>query len=185
MTVYAYSRTTQLEEVEDATLASALETDALAMQTYGLARGWFISQSLIDRGCRWDQSLDDRPHGAALLAKMKEGDVLLCAQIQRLCSSSAEVSALIKSLHERGIALHCCEVGADLTDAATTLTFSEASTLFAALESRRSAERIKGVFWVAAGPLASVSTTTASLSRIPRSNERCKKYSSSSVRVSR
>jgi DNA invertase Pin-like site-specific DNA recombinase len=145
MTVYAYSRTTQLEEVEDATLASALETDALAMQTYGLARGWFISQSLIDRGCRWDQSLDDRPHGAALLAKMKEGDVLLCAQIQRLCSSSAEVSALIKSLHERGIALHCCEVGADLTDAATTLTFSEASALFAALESRRSAERIKGV----------------------------------------
>ena len=118
MTVYAYSRTTQLEEAEDATLSAALETDALAMQTYGLARGWFISQSLVDRGCRWDQSLGERPHGAALLAAIKEGDVLLCAQIQRLCGSTAEVSTLVKDLRERGIALHCCEVGAELTDSA-------------------------------------------------------------------
>ncbi|HAT57868.1 MAG TPA: hypothetical protein DCS79_03565 [Gammaproteobacteria bacterium] len=145
MTVYAYSRTTQLEEADDAALTAALETDALAMQTYGLARGWFISQSLIDRGCRWDQSLGERPHGSALLAAMKEGDVLLCAQIQRLCSSTVEFSTLVKDLCERGISLHCCEVGAELTDSATVTTFSDASALFAALESRRSAERIKRV----------------------------------------
>src|SRR6056300_959721 len=126
MTVYAYSRTTQLEEADDATLTAALETDALAMQTYGLARGWFISQSLIDRGCRWDKRLGERPHGSALLASMKEGDVLLCAQIQRLCSSTVEFSTLVKDLCERGISLHCCEVVSELKDSATVTTFSDA-----------------------------------------------------------
>jgi len=49
MTVYAYSRTTQLEEVEDATLSAVLESEALTVQTYCLARGWFVTQTV--RSC--------------------------------------------------------------------------------------------------------------------------------------
>ena len=88
MTVYAYSRTTQLEEVEDATLSAVLESEALTVQTYCLARGWFVTQNLLDRACRWDLGLSDRPQGAALLATLKEGDVLVCAQVQRQARSN-------------------------------------------------------------------------------------------------
>jgi len=145
MTVYAYSRTTQLEEVEDATLSAVLESEALTVQTYCLARGWFVTQNLLDRACRWDLGLSDRPQGAALLATLKEGDVLVCAQVQRLCSSTSEIDKLINCLRERGVALHCCDLEAELTNDAYTLVFSEAAALFAGLEARRSAERIKGV----------------------------------------
>ena len=73
MTVYAYTRTTQLEEVEDATLSAVLESEALTVQTYCLARGWFVTQNLLDRACRWDLGLSDRPQGGALLAYAQSG----------------------------------------------------------------------------------------------------------------
>ena len=145
MTVYAYSRTTQLEEAEGTSLSAVLESETLTVQTYCLARGWFVTKNLLDRACRWDLGLSDRPQGAALLATLKAGDVVVCAHVQRLCSSTAEINRLVNSLREQGVALHSCDLEAELTDTAYALNFSDAAALFAGLEARRSAERIKDV----------------------------------------
>lgn len=144
MTVYAYSRLTDLE-CEDEQLTNLLESESLALQTYCLGKGWFVTDNLSDRDCRWDISLEDRPQGKALLAALREGDVMVCASLERLCSSSAEVLDLLSNLTGRGVALHIVDLAVDVTSPESHFSFVEAAKVFAGLESRRAAERIRGV----------------------------------------
>ncbi|MEC8740670.1 MAG: recombinase family protein, partial [Pseudomonadota bacterium] len=80
-----------------------------------------------------------------LLEAMNPGDVLLCSRLERIASSSQEVQMLVNLFSQRQIALHVVELGGDITDPELTISVSRAVAIFAALEKRKSAERIKGV----------------------------------------
>ena len=146
MTIYAYCRTSELEDSMDQDrLNGILEPELLGIQTYCLQKGWYMTQTITDTNCRWNQEFVDRERGKLLLEAMNPGDVLLCSRLERIASSSQEVLMLINLFSQRQIALHVVELGGNITDPELTVSISRAVEIFAALEKRKSAERIKGV----------------------------------------
>ena len=146
MTIYAYCRTSELEDSMDQDrLNGILEPELLSIQTYCLQKGWYMTQTITDTNCRWNQEFVDRERGKLLLEAMNPGDVLLCSRLERIASSSQEVQMLLNLFSQRQIALHVVELGGNITDPELTVSISRAVAIFAALEKRKSAERIKGV----------------------------------------
>ena len=146
MTIYAYCRTSELEDSMDQDrLNGILEPELLGIQTYCLQKGWYMTQTITDTNCRWNQEFVDRERGKLLLEAMNPGDVLLCSRLERIASSSQEVQMLINLFSQRQIALHVVELGGNICDPDLTVSISRAVAIFAALEKRKSAERIKGV----------------------------------------
>ena len=146
MTIYAYCRTSELEDSMDQDrLNGILEPELLGIQTYCLQKGWYMTQTITETNCRWNQEFVDRERGKLLLEAMNPGDVLLCSRLERIASSSQEVQMLVNLFSQRQIALHVVELGGDITDPELTVSVSRAVSIFAALEKRKSAERIKGV----------------------------------------
>ena len=146
MTIYAYCRTSELEDSMDQDrLNGILEPELLGIQTYCLQKGWYMTQTITETNCRWNQEFVDRERGKLLLEAMNPGDVLLCSRLERIASSTQEVQMLVNLFSQRQIALHVVELGGDITDPELTVSVSRAVAIFAALEKRKSAERIKGV----------------------------------------
>ena len=146
MTIYAYCRTSELEDSMDQDrLNGILEPELLGIQTYCLQKGWYMTQTITETNCRWNQEFVDRERGKLLLEAMNPGDALLCSRLERVASSSQEVQMLVNLFSQRQIALHVVELGGDITDPELTVSISRAVAIFAALEKRKSAERIKGV----------------------------------------
>ena len=146
MTIYAYCRTSELEDSMDQDrLNGILEPELLSIQTYCLQHGWYMTETITEFNCRWNQEFVNRERGKLLLEAMNPGDVLLCSRLERVVSSSQEALHLIKLFTKSQIALHVVELGGDITDPDLTVGVSRAVALFSALEKRKSAERIKGV----------------------------------------
>ena len=146
MTIYSYCRTSELESsLEQDELDAILEPEMLAIQTYCLRQGWFMTETLKDSNCNWHHEFDRRESGKRLMSLLLPGDVLLCSKLERICSSSHEVIKLVQKLREKSVQLHIVELGGDITDAQISVNFANVTELFSALEKRKSAERIKGV----------------------------------------
>ncbi|MBL4572905.1 MAG: recombinase family protein [Gammaproteobacteria bacterium] len=146
MTIYSYCRTSELEaSLENDELAAILEPEMLAIQTYCLLQSWFMTETLKDSNCNWNQEFERRDSGKRLMSLLVPGDVILCSRLERICSSSHEVIKLVQKLKEKSVQLHIVELGGDITDAQLNVNFASVTVLFSALEKRKSAERIKGV----------------------------------------
>ena len=146
MNIYAYCRTSELEDSMDRDrLTGILEPELLGIQTYCLQKGWYMTHTVTESNCRWSQEFVDRERGKLLLESMNPGDVLLCSRLERIASSSQEALQLINLFTQWQIALNVVELGGDITDPELTVSVSRAVAIFSALEKRKSAERIKGV----------------------------------------
>lgn len=146
MTIYAYSRTSELEAAKGQQhLEGILEPELLSIQTYCLSKQWYMTESLRDSNCSWNLEFHKREKGKYLLHTVKAGDVILAARLERIVSSSQEAVKLIKKLRDRHVQLHIVELGGDITDREFTVSVERMAALFSSLEKRKSAERIKGV----------------------------------------
>ncbi len=146
MTIYAYSRTSELEATLDSEeLETILEPEMLAIQTYCLRQSWFMTESLKDSNCSWGMEFIKREAGKHLMNVLRPGDVILCSKIERICSTSQEILKLIPLLQEKSVRLHIVELDGDLTNPDFEVNFQKITSVFSALEKRKSAERIRGV----------------------------------------
>ena len=69
----------------------------------------------------------------------------MCASLQRLCGSSTELLELVELLGNAGVGLHVVDLGCDLLSEDSLFSFASVARLFADIESRRAAERIRTV----------------------------------------
>ena len=146
MTIYSYCRTSELEaSLEQDELDAILEPEMLAIQTYCLRQRWFMTETLKDSNCNWNHEFIRRDSGKRLMSLLAPGDVILCSKLERICSTSHEVIKLVQKLKEMFVQLHVVELGGDITDVELSVNFVKVTSLFSALEKRKSAERIKGV----------------------------------------
>lgn len=146
MTIYSYSRTSELEAARGQDAVDAiLEPEMLSVQTYCLSKQWYMTESLLDENCSWGLEFHKREKGKRLMELVKFGDVILCAKLERIVSSSQEAVKLIKRLRDRGVQLHIVELGGDITNPDLKVDVERMAALFSSLEKRKSAERIKGV----------------------------------------
>jgi len=126
-------------------LDAILEPEMLAIQTYCLRQGWFMTETLKDSNCNWHHEFGPRESGKRLMNLLLPGDVLLCSKLDRICSSSHQVIKLVEKLQDKSVQLHIVELGGDIADAELSVNFAYITEVFSALEKRKSAERIKGV----------------------------------------
>lgn len=146
MTIYSYSRTSELEAaLEQDQLDALLEPELLAIQTYCLSKSWFMTENLRESNCNWGREFVKRDAAKSLLNLLQPGDVILCSKLERICSSSHETLKLIELLRQKSIQLHVVELGGDITNPEFQVNFSKVAQLFSALEKRKSIERIKCV----------------------------------------
>lgn len=123
----------------------AVDSERLSVQTYALEQGWVVAQSFEDADSEWATPLDQRSRGAALLASLVPGDVLLSASLGHLCGSVAQMASLLDRLEGMAVDLHVVDLGLNLISQDAKISFQEAARLFAGIESRRYAERILSV----------------------------------------
>lgn len=146
MTIYSYCRTSELEASLDRDeIEAILEPEMLAIQTYCLRQSWFMTETLKDTNCSWNQEFTRRESGKRLLSLLKAGDVILCSKLERICSSSHEVIKLVGKLRAMSVQLHIVELDGDISDPEHSVNFAKVTEIYSSLEKRKSAERIKGV----------------------------------------
>lgn len=150
MTIYLYVRTSEFEtqaDPQENPLASSgpLADEWESMTQYCEGLGWHAVERMADFGSAWNTDFGAREGGGGLLENLQEGDVLVVYTLERLFSSCYDAVAILERLTAAGVGLHVVELGGDATDPGLRFDLVNAARLFAALERRRSVERIKKI----------------------------------------
>jgi putative DNA-invertase from lambdoid prophage Rac len=146
MSVYSYTRTSQIECLESLQeLETILEKEDLRLQTYALGEGIKVNERFIDENQRWNVSLAKRPQGKELLKRLETGDILLVCTLERIFSNCDDMVNTLQELKKRNVKLIVVDLDGDVTDADMTHQFNDVLKVFHSLEKRRSTERIKTV----------------------------------------
>jgi putative DNA-invertase from lambdoid prophage Rac len=146
MSVYSYTRTSQIECLESLQeLETILEKEDLRLQTYALGEGIKVNERFIDENQRWNVSLAKRPQGKELLKRLGTGDILLVCTLERIFSNCDDMVNTLQELKKRNVKLIVVDLDGDVTDADMTHQFNDVLKVFHSLEKRRSTERIKTV----------------------------------------
>jgi putative DNA-invertase from lambdoid prophage Rac len=103
MTTYGYARVSTVKQVDE---GESLDVQQRTIAGYALMHGMKIDKTFIERGVSGSKPLADRPQGAALLAAIKPGDIIITPKLDRMFRSALDALDVLSKLKERGIALH-------------------------------------------------------------------------------
>ena len=138
MAVYGYIRVSTARQAEH-----GLSLDAQKQQIAGYAqqRGFGEVSWFQDDGVSGSTELTDRKAGAALLVKAKQGDIVICAKLDRMFRSARNALNMLAEVKQRGISLHFIDLGGDVSNGIGQLVFTILSAV-AEQERDRIRERI-------------------------------------------
>ena len=91
------------------------------------------------------QPLNARPAGGALLAKLKAGDIVIAAKLDRCFRSALDALNVVEQLKTRGVKLHLLDLGGDIAGNGLSKLFLTIAAAFAEAERDRIRERITTV----------------------------------------
>ena len=112
---------------------------------YAHMQGLTLDGVFVERGVSGSKPLSDRPQGAALLAALKPGDVVIIAKLDRMFRSALDALDVLGRLKEGGISLHMIDLGGDVTgNGVSKLVFTILSAV-AEAERDRTRERVAEV----------------------------------------
>lgn len=103
--IYGYARVSTKKQLE----GNGLEVQEKAMMAAGADK--VIKEQYTGTAMK-------RPKLDALLEQMTEGDTLMAAKLDRIARTAAEGAEVIRSLQERGVAVHILNIG--VLDSSTT-----------------------------------------------------------------
>lgn len=103
--IYGYARVSTKKQLE----GNGLEVQEKALRAAGA--NMVIKEQYTGTSMQ-------RPRLDALLERMSEGDTLMAAKLDRIARTAAEGATLIRSLQERGVAVHILNIG--VLDSSTT-----------------------------------------------------------------
>ena len=109
------------------------------------ARPDAVDDVFVERGVSGSKPLGDRPQGAALLAVLKPGDVVITPKLDRMFRSALDALDVLGQLKAPGLSLHMIDLGGDVTgNGVSKLVFTILSAV-AEAERDRTRERIAEV----------------------------------------
>ncbi len=142
MAVYGYVRVSTVRQADEGESLGAQER---TIAGYAMMHGLTVDRTFIERGVSGAKPLADRPQGAAVLASLKPGDVVITAKLDRMFRSALDALAVLGKLKARGVSLHMIDLGGDVTgNGISKLVFTILSAV-AEAERDRTRERIAEV----------------------------------------
>jgi DNA invertase Pin-like site-specific DNA recombinase len=108
VTVYGYCRVSTSEQAE----RHGLDAQRATIDREAESRAWDV-QHVIDAG--WSGSNLDRPGLSDLLGKIRRGDVIVVARLDRLSRSLADFAGLMQESTRRGWSFVALDLGVDTT----------------------------------------------------------------------
>lgn len=142
MAVYGYGRVSTSRQASE---GESLEVQERTVAGYALMHGLTLARTFIERGVSGSVPLGDRPEGAAMLAALRPGDVVITAKLDRMFRSALDALDVLARLKSRGVGLHMIDLGGDVTgNGISKLVFTILSAV-AEAERDRIRERITQV----------------------------------------
>jgi putative DNA-invertase from lambdoid prophage Rac len=142
MEVYGYTRVSTERQADE---GESLDVQRRQIDGYVMMKGLEIGHVFVERGVSGSTHLSDRPQGAALLAALQPGDVVVTAKLDRMFRSALDALDVLQHLKERGISLHMVDLGGDVTgNGISKLVFTILSAV-AEAERDRIRDRVRDV----------------------------------------
>jgi putative DNA-invertase from lambdoid prophage Rac len=139
---YGYARVSTVAQADE---GQSLDVQQRVIAGYATMQGLAVQQVFVERGVSGSKPLGDRPQGAALLAALKPGDVVITPKLDRMFRSALDALDVLGRLKERGVNLHMIDLGGDVTgNGVSKLVFTILSAV-AEAERDRTRERIAEV----------------------------------------
>jgi len=112
------------------------------LRGYAQSLGMKVAEIFIEAGVSGGKPLAKRPKGSQLLSRVKDGDHIAVAKLDRFSRSSADALNTIEDLTKRNITLSCLDMGGAVnTNGVGKLVFSILCAV-AEMERTRIAERV-------------------------------------------
>lgn len=142
MKVYGYTRVSTERQADE---GESLDVQQRQINGYAMMKGLEIGRVFVERGVSGSTCLTDRPQGAALLATLEPGDVVVTAKLDRMFRSALDALDVLQHLKAHGISLHMVDLGGDVTgNGISKLVFTILSAV-AEAERDRIRERVRDV----------------------------------------
>ena len=137
--VYGYTR---VSTAKQAVAGESLEVQQRVLAGYAMQHDLTVAHTFVERGVTASKPLADRPEGAALLAILKPGDVVITPKLDRMFRSALDALDVLGKLKAKGISLHMVDLGGDVTsNGVSRLVFTILSAV-AEAERDRTRERV-------------------------------------------
>lgn len=138
--IYTYARVSTAKQADD---SESLDVQQRVMDGYALMHGLTVDKAFVERGISGSTPLVNRPEGAALLAVVKVGDIVITSKLDRMFRSALDALNVLKAFKDQQIHLHMIDVGGDVTNGISKLMFTILSAV-AEAERDRIRERVAG-----------------------------------------
>ena len=102
MPVFGYARIASYQQTQH---DKSLDEQQRRINSRAMTEGWMIDEMIVECGVSGGQRLHDRPRGSELLAKLQSGDVVICAQLDRMFRSALDAVETVDEFKDRGIRL--------------------------------------------------------------------------------
>jgi putative DNA-invertase from lambdoid prophage Rac len=142
MTVYAYVRVSTARQVSE---GESLDVQQRQIAGYALMHGLGVDETMIEEGVSGSVPVVERPAGAALFGKLKDGDIVIAAKLDRLFRSAIDALNVQHVLKAKGVRLHLIDLGGDIAGNGLSKLFFTIASAFAEAERDRIRERISQV----------------------------------------
>jgi DNA invertase Pin-like site-specific DNA recombinase len=142
MAVYGYCRVSTLRQANE---GESLDVQRRQIEGYALMHALTLDGVMVEEGVSGSIPVQDRPAGAALFAKLKKGDIVIAAKLDRLFRSALDALNVVDNLKTRGVKLHLLDLGGDIAGNGLSKLFLTIAAAFAEAERDRIRERISQV----------------------------------------
>jgi len=138
MAVFGYLRVSTARQAED---GLSIEIQEERIEGYARTQSLAVNVWLRDRGVSGGIPLSERAAGERLLREVQPGDVVITAKLDRMFRSARDALNVLEGLKEKGVSLHCIDLGGSVTNGVGQLVFTILSAV-AEQERSRIKERI-------------------------------------------
>ena len=123
----------------------SLDVQQRVIAGYAQIHGMQVERVFVERGVSGSRPLGVRPQGAALLAALNPGDVVIAPKLDRMFRSALDALDVLGKLKKKGVALHMIDLGGDATGNGVSKFVFTILSAVAEAERDRTRERIAEV----------------------------------------
>jgi DNA invertase Pin-like site-specific DNA recombinase len=142
MTVYAYVRVSTARQASE---GESLDVQKRQIDGYALMHDMAVAETVIEEGVSGSVPVQERPAGSQLFARLKAGDIVIAAKLDRLFRSAIDALNVQQDLRARGVNLHLIDLGGDIAGNGLSKLFFTIASAFAEAERDRIRERVTQV----------------------------------------